>query len=163
MCDLSRTKALEVVAANLEEMLAIAKEYDVELLLETHDDWLTYKYVEEILGTTQSPHLNILWDVHHPYRLEGEQPEKTWKALGNRVKYTHWKDSYLTDQTRQGYQLCLTGEGDVPLKQIFDLLQKAGFDGYYTFEWGKVWWSDIEEPEIAFKGYTEYMKQLASE
>src|SRR5699024_11928652 len=79
--------------------------------------------------------LQVLWDVHHPYRMVHESPEKTWDVLGDRIRYTHWKDSYLTEKAKQGYQLCLMGEGDIPLKKMYDMLQEKGYDGYFTFEW----------------------------
>lgn len=159
--DTSRSDAISIVVHNLQQMLKIVEENKVCLLLETHDDWTKCEYIDEILMKIDSDYLQVLWDVHHPYRTENESPEKTWEVLGKRIKYTHWKDSYLTPKTKNGYQLCLTGEGDIPLEKIYNLLQKQRYSGYYTFEWEKVWWPDIEEPEIAFKGYTEYMRNLA--
>lgn len=160
--ELSRSEALDVVGRNLEKMLDIAEENKVCLLLETHDDWTKHEDVTSILEKVDSDYFQILWDVHHPYRLVDEAPEKTWEVLGDRIKYTHWKDSYPTEKTRQGYQLCLLGEGDVPLRRIYNLLQDKGYKGYYTFEWEKVWWPDIEEPEVSFEGYTTYMRALES-
>lgn len=159
----SRKEALDVVKNNLTKMIEIAEAYDVELLLETHDDWTKCEDINAIFSSVNSEHINVLWDVHHPYRTANEVPEKTWEALGDRIKYTHWKDSYVTDQTEKGYQLCLMGEGDIPLKDIYQLLKEKGYQGYYTLEWEKVWWPNIEEPEIAFKQYVEYMRELASE
>ncbi len=160
--EVSRGEALDTVVRNLEQMLEIAKEYDVELLIETHDDWTDCKYIADIFEKVDAKHLQVVWDIHHPYRTVGEEPDKTWEVLGDRIKYTHWKDSYPTDQTAKGYQLCLMGEGDIPFQKIYDLLQEKGYDGYYTLEWEKVWWPDIEEPEVSFKGYIEYMKSLES-
>lgn len=160
--DMSRSEALDVVRNNLEKMLQIAEENKVCLLIETHDDWTKYEHVLEILQRVDSEYLQVLWDVHHPYRLVDEAPEKTWEVLGDSIKYTHWKDSYLTENTDHGYQLCMLGDGDVPLERIYKLLRAKGYDGYYTFEWEKVWWPDIEEPEISFEAYTTYMRALES-
>src|SRR5690625_5110452 len=113
--DVNREEALEVVRSNLEEMLVIAKDNEIELLLETHDDWTRCEHVKAILESVDTDYLHILWDVHHPYRMVHEDAEKTWDVLGDRIKYTHWKDSYLTDKTKRGYQLCLLGKGDIPL------------------------------------------------
>lgn len=160
--DESREVALEKVVSNLGKMLELAEQYDVELLIETHDDWTNCEYIADIFEKVDSKHLQVVWDVHHPYRMVGEKPQKTWDVLGDRIKYTHWKDSYLTDRTERGYQLCLMGEGDIPFQEIHDLLQEKGYDGYYTLEWEKVWWPDIEEPEISFKQYVEYMKEISN-
>lgn len=159
--DASREEALDTVVKNSEKMVKIAEKYNVELLIETHDDWINCEHMADIFKRVDSPYLQVLWDVHHPYRMVHESPEKTWEYLGDRIKYTHWKDSYLTDKNKRGYQLCLSGEGDIPLQEIYDLLQEKGYDGYFTLEWEKVWWPAIEEPEIAFKQYVEHMKEIA--
>ncbi|WP_062104505.1 sugar phosphate isomerase/epimerase family protein [Bacillus niameyensis] len=156
----SREEAIQIVKHNLNQLLKVAEEYNVTLLLETHDSWTNCEYVRDVLHLTDSNYLQVLWDVHHPYRMVGENPETTWNVLGERIKYTHWKDSYLKEGTPRGYQLCLTGEGDIPLKQIYQLLEEKKYDGYYTLEWEKVWWPNIEEPEIAIPQYADYMRTL---
>jgi len=161
--DTSREDAVNIVDNNLQEMLKIAKEYDVTLLLETHDDWTNCEYVEEVMNRAKSEYLQVLWDVHHPFRTVGESPELTWKTLGDKIKYTHWKDSYIKEDASRGYQLCLLGEGDIPLKQLYQLLIENGYDGYFTLEWEKLWCPEIQEPEVAFKLYTKFMKALENE
>ncbi|SDL87527.1 sugar phosphate isomerase/epimerase family protein [Sediminibacillus halophilus] len=158
--DIAREQAVEIVEQNLKGMLAIAEEYQITLLLETHDDWTDCGYVEEVLQRARSPYLQVLWDVHHPYRIAGETPEQTWERLGGHIRYTHWKDSYKSSNNKKGYQLCLMGEGDMPLQRIFQLLQTKGFKGYFTLEWEKVWWPDIEEPEVALPQYAAFMREM---
>ncbi|MBS4222620.1 sugar phosphate isomerase/epimerase family protein [Lederbergia citrea] len=161
--DTPRQDAINIVADNLRKMLKIAEEYQVSLLLETHDDWTNCEYVEEVLKQAKSNYFHVLWDVHHPYRTVNESPELTWKTLGKSIKYTHWKDSYITDDTKRGYQLCLLGEGDIPLERMYRILKDNGYSGYFTLEWEKKWWPDIEEPEIAFRQYTTFMNTVAGE
>lgn len=157
----SREEAFQVVEEHLAKLLPIAEAYDVQLLLETHDDWTTCDLVKEVIDRANSPHLEALWDVHHPYRTEGEEPEQTLATLKDHIHYTHWKDSNVSEQSKRGFELCLLGEGDIPLKRIFQLLMDHGYDGYYTLEWEKVWEPDIEEPEVAFKHYAEFMRRLS--
>lgn len=158
--DTSREEAFSIVESNVLEYLKIAEEYDVHLLFETHDDWTSSEYMKEIFNRIHSSHFHVLWDVHHPYRTIGEKPVFTWETLGDWVKYTHWKDSYVKEGTQRGYQLCLLGEGDVPLKEIYTLLKNNGYEGYCTLEWEKKWCPEIEEPEIAFKQYSSFMKEI---
>lgn len=159
----SRHDALQKVINNLQKMLRVAEQYQICLLLETHDDWTKCEDVEAVLNKAESNSLQVLWDIHHPYQTIDESPELTWEKLGKWIKYTHWKDSYRTQNKEQGYQLCLLGEGDLPLSQIYELLQEKEYSGYFTLEWEKVWHPEIEEPEIAFKQYIDYMKALAEE
>lgn len=119
-------------------------------------------YVNDVLKRIDSAYFDILLDVHHPYRTVGENPELTWDTLGDRIKYTHWKDSYSKEDASRGYQLCLLGEGDIPLENMFRLLQDKGYDGYYTLEWEKYRCPEIEEPEVAFSQYTKFMNAMAN-
>ncbi|MDF2720141.1 MAG: hypothetical protein K0R28_7066, partial [Paenibacillus sp.] len=36
------------------------------------------------------------------------------------------------------------------------------YDGWYTFEWEKRWHRDLEEPELAFPQYVQFMRDLSS-
>ena len=38
-------------------------------------------------------------------------------------------------------------------RESIQLLQKGGYQGYYSFEWEKLWHPEIEEPEIALAEY----------
>ena len=134
----SRADAVNIVADNLQRMLKIAEEYQVSLLLETHDDWTKCEYVADVISRADSDNFHVLWDLHHPYRMLDESPELTWETLGDRIKYTHWKDSYIKADSTMGYQLCLLGDGDIPLEQMYRLLKDKGYKGYCTLEWEKI-------------------------
>jgi hypothetical protein len=44
-------------------------------------------------------------------------------------------------------------------KQV-EVLAATGYTGCYTFEWEKVWHPELEEPEIAFADFAEFMRKL---
>jgi sugar phosphate isomerase/epimerase len=157
-----REEAVATVCAHLEQMSGIAGEYGVKLLLETHDDWTSCADVKAVMERLGQDKAAVLWDVHHPYRMLDEQPEATWQAIGPRIEYTHWKDSTRRDADSRDYSYCLMGQGDIPLAEIFTLLKKNGYDGWFTLEWEKKWHPEIEEPEIALPQYVEYMRYLLS-
>ena len=158
--DTPRAEAIGIMAENLMKLLAGVEDYDVQLLIETHDDWVDAGYLRPIMETTGSKAAGILWDTHHPYRIIGEAPEKTWEQLGKWIRYTHWKDSCPDPENHRGYQLCLIGNGDIPLADIFALLRSKSYDGYLTLEWEKKWAPELDEPEIAFPVYVKYMRKL---
>ncbi|WP_010278229.1 sugar phosphate isomerase/epimerase family protein [Paenibacillus senegalensis] len=155
-----RQEAARSMAQHLQDLSRIAKAHGVTLLLETHDDWLSHEDVSLLLDLAGNASIDVLWDVHHPYRMLSEQPEETWKALGSRIKYTHWKDSLPTGEQASDFRYCLTGEGDIPLKEIYRILEQGGYDGWFTFEWEKKWHPDIHEPEVSLPQYVEYMRKL---
>lgn len=153
-----RAEAVEAAADTLKKMSAIAREYDITILVETHDDWTRCDDLRALLDRADCDNAAVLWDVHHPYRAVGESPQKTWEVLGKWIKYTHWKDSYLKEDG--SLQLCMFGEGDIPLEEIYNVLKDNGYDGYMTLEWEKKWHPEIEEPEEAYPQYAKFMRNL---
>jgi sugar phosphate isomerase/epimerase len=173
--DTPRDQAVQTAAGHLRQLALTAKEYGAMLLLETHDDWMSCDHVRQVMEATDSDAVGVLWDVHHPYRMLGDQPEHSWATFGKWVKYTHVKDSRLNaakdggKEAKNGagakggepdFSYCLTGEGDIPLKRIVDVLRQGGYDGYYTLEWEKKWHPEIPEADIAFPQYAQFMRGL---
>ena len=42
----------------------------------------------------------------------------------------------------------MMGYGDVPVADAVTLLDRAGFDGFFSLEWVKRWNPDLQEPGI---------------
>ncbi len=157
---MDRAQAVETVVGNLQPLAAVAKSHGVKLLLETHDDWTDCKHVKAVMEQVDTEAVGVLWDVHHPYRMIGEKPAHTWEMIGQWVAYTHWKDSRLKPEGTGDFEYCLTGEGNIPLRDIYHLLRNKGYQGYFTLEWEKKWHPQIAEPEAAFPQYVQYMRRL---
>ena len=147
-------EGIEVAAGTLKTMAQIAADNGAKVLLETHDAWVHSAHIRALMETVDSPHVGVIWDIHHPLRA-GETPQQTWDALHPWIANTHWKDASLPD-----HELCLMGEGDLPLQECVDVLKSGGFDGYYTLEWEKKWHPDLADPDVAFPGYIEVMRKL---
>jgi sugar phosphate isomerase/epimerase len=158
-----REEAAAIAVENLIRMVSDTEGSGVRLMIETHDDWVSSEHLTGLVRRVGSGRLGILWDVHHPYRLAGESPRTTARSLGSLVWYTHWKDSKTTPGKGDGYEPCLFGEGDLPLRGMFDCLAGRGYDGYMTLEWEKRWNPDIEEPEAAFPAFARIMRQWIEE
>ncbi|MFD0682848.1 MULTISPECIES: sugar phosphate isomerase/epimerase family protein [unclassified Paenibacillus] len=154
-------EAIETIVRHFKETGAIAKENGVKLLLETHDDWTSCADVKAVMEQVDPEAVGVLWDLHHPIRTLGEQPEDTWAALGQWIEYTHVKDSRLLPDADGKFKYCLTGDGNIPLSDMYKLLERNGYDGYYTLEWEKKWHPDIENAEEAFPQYVQYMRNLS--
>jgi sugar phosphate isomerase/epimerase len=155
-----RNEAIDVVASNLEPLLRIAKEFGVQLLVETHDDWSGSEHVRAVLEKVGSDRIGVIWDIHHPYWEAGEKPAETWTAIGRWIRYTHWKDSVPKPEAPRGHQLCLVGEGKLPLREFFTCLESHQYDGYLALEWEKKWVPELDEPEVAFPRYVAFMRKL---
>lgn len=150
-------KVIPILAENLREMADEAKDYGVTLALETHDDWTDSTVVSRVMEKVNHPNVGVLWDLHHPFRFNHEDPEETYANLSPYVVSVHVKDSIIDENGQM--RLVLPGDGDVPLRKMLELLLNGGYDGYVTFEWEKRWHRELPEPEIAFPRFVEKMRE----
>ncbi|MGA2419184.1 MAG: sugar phosphate isomerase/epimerase family protein [Candidatus Acidiferrum sp.] len=138
------------VAANLKEVGEYAGTRGVTVLIESHDNLVTSPVLSDVLQRANSKHVALLWDAYHTFAEGGEQPEFTVAQLGKWIRHTHLKDSVITSD---GRKYVLTGQGDVPIRRQIRALQRIGYQGYFCFEWEKVWHPDLTDPEIAVADY----------
>ena len=153
-----RDRAIEIAIDNCRRYLDLAAPHGVDLLFETHDSWTGSPHIQRVLEAVDSEHLKVVWDLAHPYRYSSESPQETWDRLGKWVANTHWKDARGGGERES--DLCLVGEGDLPLGEFKRVLDAGGYDGYYTLEWEKMWHPELEEPEVAFPRFVEFMRGL---
>ena len=149
-----REDVMKRVADGFRQMAAHAKAAGVVVLQESHGDFTRSKDLVEIQTAVDSPGFALLWDAHHTFVAGHEAPADTYAALGRYVRHTHLKDS-KPEGTERRY--VLTGTGEVPVKEQVAVLAKAGYTGYYCYEWEKKWHPEIEEPEVAFPHYARTM------
>ncbi len=126
-------------------------------LIETNGDLSSSKAMLTFLDKAGSNNCGVLWDVHHTVRFGSESPVETFAAIGNYVKHVHLKDSVMRG-SRVEYRMM--GYGDVPVVDAVRLLDRSGFDGFYSLEWVKRWNPDLQEPGIVFAHYKNYMDSL---
>jgi fatty-acyl-CoA synthase len=148
---------MPVLVENLRQIGDEAEQYDVTLALETHDDWTDSSVFARLMAEVDHPRVRVLWDLHHPYRTNGEPPEVTYENLAPYTVSTHLKDSVPNPDGSHTY--VLLGEGDVPLKAMIDMLVAGGYDGYAILEWEKRWHRELAEPEIVFPQYVSKMRE----
>ncbi len=148
---------MPIVVENLRQMAHEAEQYDVILAVETHDNWTDSAVCARLMAQVDHPRVRVLWDLHHPFRANGEPPEFTYANLAPYTVSIHVKDSLPTEGG--GHAYVLLGEGDVPLKTMLDMLVQGGYDGYAILEWEKRWHPELLEPEIVFPQYVQKMRQ----
>jgi sugar phosphate isomerase/epimerase len=153
----------EVVARVIDGLRTLgehARGSGVAIILESHGDFTDSPSLTQILQGAALPNVALLWDAHHTVVAGKETPAQTFAALGRYVRHTHLKDSR---PEKDGVRYVLTGSGTVPVKDTVAVLVKAGYKGYYCFEWEKAWHPEIEEPEVAFPHYAEVMRRYLSD
>ena len=141
----------------LDQMGEITSEYGVKVLFETHDDWSSSAVVKQVMDKVGSKAVCVLWDIIHTALEVGETPSETWGNIGKWIEYTHVKDGYFVGDK---IQVCLFGDGNVPLKQFVEVLENGGYEGYYTLEWPLLHDPRLVSAEIVYPQYINYMKTI---
>lgn len=148
------------ITEGLGRLVELSRGGNVTILIESHGDFTDSAGLKEILEGVDSPAFGLLWDTHHTFVSAGEDPEFTFQRLGKWVRHTHIKDSVAT---ADGRRYVLTGGGGVPIGDIVLALARGGYQGYYCFEWEKVWHPEIEDAETAFPHYASVMRERLRE
>jgi len=156
----SRESALDTAAANLRKMVDIVRDTRIKILVETHDDWMQADHLQSLMRAVSNNAIGLIWDVNHPFMFLGEAPATTWEYTGTWIHHTHWKDSKRKPRARDTFEPCLMGDGQVPHREIHQVLKNGNYRGYLSLEWEKRWHPGIAEPEVALPQFVEYMKRL---
>lgn len=128
----------------------------VAVIIESHGDFTDSPTLLQLLNGAAMENVALLWDAHHTFVAGKEPPAKTFEAMKRYVRHTHLKDSRPEGN---GVRYVLTGQGTVPVRETVHILLKAGYKGYYCFEWEKGWHPEIDEPEVAFPHFVERMRE----
>jgi len=147
---ISHAAAVRRAGERLHRLGDYAAQRGVHVLIETHDDWVVTSRLRRAVEAADHPNVGVLWDVHHPVRIAGESVAQVWANIGPWVRSVDIKDSITDFEARLGYQYVQIGDGEIPLKDALRILKAAGFDGWLTFEWEKVWHPNLADPSVAF-------------
>jgi sugar phosphate isomerase/epimerase len=131
------SQVLEATAQSLTTAAAGMPE-GVALLVETHDAWSRGCDMAALLETTQG--VGVVWVVAHTCRA-GESPNESLQHIGV-PGLVHVKDA-------RGEKLTHLRDGDVPLDETIDALRDAGYDGWLSLEWEKLWHPELDDPDVA--------------
>ncbi len=148
------TENEETVRKHLEMLLSKAEALGVTVLLKTSGIYADTGRLRQMLDFFASDSLAALWDVHHPYRDFGESGDTTIKNLGNYVRHVHLRDS----DENGAYQLI--GEGTMPIGEMMRALSSVNYDGFISLEWKPEWMEEIQDPEIIFPYFVNFMNRF---
>ncbi|RIK40109.1 MAG: hypothetical protein DCC55_16030 [Chloroflexi bacterium] len=153
-------QTIDWVARGVAAALPAAEKHGITVLLETHDAFCRGEEVAAVLAQVSHERFKAVWDVHHPFRM-GESIADTWRLIGERTAHIHIKDARR--RADGSWQLVLLGQGEVPCRQIVELLHKNGYQGYISAEWEKKWHPEIEPPEVALPQHAETLRAWFAE
>ncbi len=144
----------EQVRQNLQVLVKTAEAMNVTLLLKTSGIYADTARLRRLLDEFACDELAVLWDVHHPYRDFGESADTTIKNLGYYVRHVHLRDS--DDSGRYN----LIGEGTMPIWDMMRALSSVNYDGFISLEWKPEWIGDLQDREIIFPYFVNYMNRF---
>ena len=148
----NETLALE----RLGPLVRYAEEAEVVLLIKTSGIYADTSRLRKVLEHFASDHLAALWDVHHTYRDFGESGDTTIKNLGSYVCHVHLRDS----DDLGDYQLI--GEGTLPIEDVMRALSSVNYDGFISLEWKPQWLEELQERDVIFSYFVNYMSRFGS-
>ncbi|MGH3301470.1 MAG: sugar phosphate isomerase/epimerase family protein [Streptosporangiaceae bacterium] len=160
--DPDRKAALARAARVLEASVPLAERLGVTIGVETHDSFSASSVVAELLAMVPAGAVGAVWDSHHPHRM-GQRPAEVWSDLGRRTLLAQVKDARRDDARTDGWQLVLLGDGEVPVREMLDLLDAGGYPGWISVEWEKRWHPEIEEPEVALPQHLSVLRAWLAE
>jgi 3-dehydroshikimate dehydratase len=142
---------------------ALAGGSDVGIWIETHNEFSTGAVLKQMLEAINRPNCQIIYDIIHPYEF-GETPDESIRLLGSSIAHVHMKDGVpFEDEDMHEWKYTLTGAGQLPLASIVSLLQKSGYDGYYSLEWETKWRPELKELHLDLDAVLEdYVRLMGS-
>ena len=146
----------EMIHGNLERLLPLAEELGVCILIKTSGIYADTARLRTLLESYASDYTGALWDMHHPYRDFDESADTTIKNLGTYVRHVHLRDS----DDRNTYNLI--GEGNMPVADMIRALSSINYDGFISLEWKPEWMDDLQDREIIFPHFVNYMSRFNS-
>ena len=145
-----------MIFQRIRELIAFGEEMGVTLLMKTSGIYADTARMRSMLESFASDFTGALWDMHHPYRDFGESADTTIKNLGTYVKHVHLRDSDDKDTYN------LIGEGNMPVADMMRALSSINYDGFISLEWKPEWMEDLQDREIIFPHFVNYMSRFNS-
>ncbi|KAA9357027.1 sugar phosphate isomerase/epimerase family protein [Larkinella humicola] len=153
--DQSREATLQLISEGLLTLGDFAKNSSVTVLLESHGELTRSDLLIQILEAARHPKVGLIWDIFNMWADAHEAPAEVYRKLKPYIRHVHVKDARIANGK---HQYVLLGQGEAPLREAFDSLKAGKYEGYYSFEWEKLWHPDIAEPEQAIPHYPKAMK-----
>ncbi len=148
---------LDAISSALQVLGDHANGSKVKVLLESHGKVIRAQQLLQIMQQANHSRVGLVWDFFNMWSVTKEPIQDVYQLLHPYILHTHIKDAILTEK---GENYTLIGQGNAPVKQAVQLLQKGNYQGYYSFEWEKLWHPEIAEPEIAIPHFASYFSNF---
>ena len=138
-------------------LLPKADEEGITLLIETKGAYADTNHLCGVLDRFASDNLAALWNLHDTYFYGGESADATIRNLGAYVRLVHVSDSFRSGDT---LVRCLTGDGDMPLRDMLLALRSIDYKGHLTLDMtGDN--SGLDDEDVILPHYVNAMDRLS--
>ena len=143
----------DTVRSQLDFLLRAAESSGATILIKTTGIYSDTGRLRELMDEFASDQLAALWDIHHPYRDNGEDADTTIKNLGAYVRHVHLRDS----DDSGTYDII--GEGTLPILDMIRALSSIDYDGFISLEWKPDWMEDMDDKDVILPHFVNYMSR----
>ena len=129
----------------------------VAIVMQNHAGAGTALDALEIARRLDDPRFGLVYSPDHSFMHEATHGDELLPRI------QPWtKQVYVADLVREGdgQRWVFPGEGEVPLRETIARLDAAGFEGFYSFKWEKIWHPDLAEPEVAMPHFIAFMESI---
>jgi sugar phosphate isomerase/epimerase len=146
----------EKISNCLREAADHAQSLKVIIAIEPHDNFVRSSSIAPLLRRIKHSALRVIWDIGNAFAVD-EDPEEGFDLLRDRLAYVQVKDGR---KSRDGWQLCQLGKGNVPLRHAFELLLTSEYQGAFSVEWEYAWHPELDPPELALPTALRTVQEL---
>ncbi len=150
--------SMDDIAGRIEKILPEAEQKGITILIETSGLFADTSLLREMLNRFACDNLAALWNMNTAYFGCGESAEKIIQNLGAYLKHV-----IFCDGVRNGAEVeyCLAGEGELPIGEMMLALRSVNYDGFISLVWDPRWCKELDDMEIIFSQYVNFMKQFS--
>ncbi|MDZ8200347.1 sugar phosphate isomerase/epimerase family protein [Microbacterium sp. SSW1-59] len=145
----------EAITTGVAELAHLAAAAGVRVAVETHGEMSRSRDLMDALDGV-SEQVGVVWDVMHTFRA-GEGIAQSLALVLPRLVHVHLRDAATAGA---GHDFVRTGEGIMPIAQVVEALQAAGYSGYLSFEWEKFWHPDLEEGATVIPHFADHLRSV---
>jgi sugar phosphate isomerase/epimerase len=152
----SRRKALKLFHQGLEQVVPLAEELGVMVLVEPEPDLMieTTDQFEEFIRDVRSKAVGLNFDIGH-FFCAGEDPLKAFETLFQWVGHVHIEDIAANRE----HNHLIAGHGAIEFKRIFEAMARLGYSGHISLEL----YPYLDTPEEAGRESMEYLRPIFGE
>lgn len=152
----SRQQALELFHQGLEQVIPLAEELGVMVLVEPEPDLMieTTAQFEEFIKDVRSKAVGLNFDIGHFFCV-GEDPVKAFETLYRWVGHVHIEDIAASRE----HNHLIAGHGAIEFKEVFETMARLGYSGHISLEL----YPYLDTPEEAGCESMEYLRPIFRE